>query len=264
MAYASRSDLIGRVKALDSTTYAASAIVESLEVQGSLLTARLRRAYPAPLSVPASALVALSANVSDGNTVTIGAKTYRFKNTPVAINDVQIGATAAATIVNLRRTINQQGGSAYFTGTTVNDDVRGVSSGAACSLYARKAGPEGNDLALSAVGAVITVTAFSGGAREFPELVQCNIWMTAIQLLSGQATSAVSGSGTRTNIDDMRDQLAAALGLLDAGYPLTDTEGVVFSPSSGGMYNEDENYPIADMGDPVHWQSDPDRVFDRE
>jgi len=61
-------------------------------------------------------------NPSDGATITIGGKVYRFKNTLAAINDVKIGATATDTTLSLKRAINLDGtaGVDYYTGTTAN------------------------------------------------------------------------------------------------------------------------------------------------
>lgn len=58
-------------------------------------------------------------NVSDNDTVKIGAITYRFKNTMAQAYDVKIGANAAATLANLVLAINGTGtaGTNYFAGT---------------------------------------------------------------------------------------------------------------------------------------------------
>lgn len=61
-------------------------------------------------------------NVTDGDTVTIGAIVYRFKDTMLAAYDVQIGASAAATLDNLKAAINGTGtpGTEYFAGTVAH------------------------------------------------------------------------------------------------------------------------------------------------
>jgi hypothetical protein len=58
-------------------------------------------------------------NVTDGKIVTIGAITYRFKTTMAAAYDVQIGASAAVTLDNLKAAINASGtaGTEYYAGT---------------------------------------------------------------------------------------------------------------------------------------------------
>lgn len=61
-------------------------------------------------------------NVSDNDTVKIGAITYRFKNTMAQAYDVKIGANAAATLANLVLAINGTGtaGTNYFAGTVAH------------------------------------------------------------------------------------------------------------------------------------------------
>jgi hypothetical protein len=90
---------------------------------------------------------------SDGDTVTIGSKTYRFKNTLAAANDVKIGSGGDRTItaVNLAAAINHDAGEGtlYGTGTTQNPDVSAVASGAGVNLTARMAGSVGNSIPLS-------------------------------------------------------------------------------------------------------------------
>jgi len=62
----------------------------------------------------------------DGDTIIINSgsvgKTYRFKNTLAAVNDVKIGATISATVLSLRKAIMLNGavGTDYFSGTTIH------------------------------------------------------------------------------------------------------------------------------------------------
>jgi hypothetical protein len=66
--------------------------------------------------------IRVDTNPTDGDTLTLGGKVYRFKNTLGAINDVQIGATATDTALHLKKAINLDGvaGTDYYTGTTAN------------------------------------------------------------------------------------------------------------------------------------------------
>jgi hypothetical protein len=61
-------------------------------------------------------------NPTDNDTIVIGLKTYRFKNTLAAANDVKIGASTTATMLSLSKAINLNGtvGTDYYTGTTIN------------------------------------------------------------------------------------------------------------------------------------------------
>jgi hypothetical protein len=65
---------------------------------------------------------------TDGNTLTLGGRTYRFKNTLAAAYDVKIGADLAATMFNLCAAINANGtpGTEYYTGTLVNPMFSGT------------------------------------------------------------------------------------------------------------------------------------------
>lgn len=69
-----------------------------------------------------STLTSSGVNVTDGDTATIGAIVYRFKNTMDAAYDVQIGASAAATLDNWKAAINASGtpGTEYFAGTVAH------------------------------------------------------------------------------------------------------------------------------------------------
>lgn len=62
----------------------------------------------------------------DAETVTIGSVVYRFKNTPAQAYDVKIGASAAASLDNLKLAINASGigdGTDYYAGTLVHPYV---------------------------------------------------------------------------------------------------------------------------------------------
>ena len=74
---------------------------------------------------PQSVLTSDATNVTDGDTVTIGAVVYRLKDTMLAAYDVQIGASAAITLDNLKAAINASGtpGTEYFAGTLIHPDV---------------------------------------------------------------------------------------------------------------------------------------------
>lgn len=64
-------------------------------------------------------------NVVDGDTVTLGAKTYTFKNTLGSANDVLVGALNDDSVYNLAMAINAGSGEGtlYGTGTTANADA---------------------------------------------------------------------------------------------------------------------------------------------
>ena len=64
-------------------------------------------------------------NVSDGETLTIGSITYRFKDTPAQAYDIKIGADAATTLDYVKAAVNATGtdGTEYYAGTLAHPDV---------------------------------------------------------------------------------------------------------------------------------------------
>lgn len=106
-------------------------------------------------------------NITDGDTVTVGATTYRFKNTMALANDVQRGANRAASLTSLAATINGTGvvGTDYFSGSTVpNASIKCnalnvTTNNYALSLMAITGGTAGNALALSSTAATLAASA---------------------------------------------------------------------------------------------------------
>lgn len=117
----------------------------------------------------ATGKLAFTANPADGDTVTIGSVVYRFKTTPAQANDIKLGATVAATLASLEKTVNGDGeeGTDYFAGTTTPlTIVTAEISGNDITLTATEQGVNGNAIALASSDANITVTAFGGGTDE--------------------------------------------------------------------------------------------------
>lgn len=87
----------------------------------------------------ASGDIRMDVNPTDGDTLTIGGKTYRFKSTMAAINDVQIGADATATTLSLKKAINLDGiaGTDYYTSTVKNQIYSGTVSTTVITLTDR-------------------------------------------------------------------------------------------------------------------------------
>lgn len=104
----------GTIKIIDGTEggAAASAVLTS---SGAMV----------PASHATSELTSDTTNVSDGDTVTINTTVYRFKDTPAQAYDVQIGASAAVSLDNLKAAINQTGtpGTEYYPGTLAHPTV---------------------------------------------------------------------------------------------------------------------------------------------
>lgn len=89
-------------------------------------------------------------NVSDGDTVTIGAVVYRFKDTMAQAFDVKIGADAATSLDNLKAAINGTGtaGVEYFAGTVAHTLVIATTNtDTTQKIYSRTYGTGNNTLA---------------------------------------------------------------------------------------------------------------------
>ena len=94
--------------------------------------------------------------VEDGDTVTIGDKTYTFvPEEPTADGDVLIGDSIEASITNLAAAINLSpgAGSLYGESTTLNADVSATVNAASFNLIvaAKADGEDGNGIALSVI-----------------------------------------------------------------------------------------------------------------
>jgi hypothetical protein len=132
------------------------------------------------MDIPARGTVgSTGVNPADGDTITISSKTYRFKTTPVAINDVNSNVNNATTLANLVKAINQTGigdGSDYFAGTTQHPDVFAWPvSGNNVPLSANIGGTGGNSIATTKTGTNTAV----GGATLASGANGGTAWLTA-------------------------------------------------------------------------------------
>lgn len=122
-------------------------------------------------AVAATNTLTITANPTDNDTITINGRTYRFKGTLAAINDVKIGASLSATLTSLQKTINGTGvaGTDMFTGTVLDAYVTaGTPTSTTILFTAKVAGSEANDITATNpvdTGGVITWAGatFSGG-----------------------------------------------------------------------------------------------------
>ena len=113
----------------------------------------------------AIATLTLSGNAVDNETVVIGGRTYRWKNTLAQVDDVKIGASASASLDNLKATLNLTGtvGVEYFTGQTIHATVTaGKKTATTLLMYAKTGGTGGNSL-----GSTETMTNGSFGGANF-------------------------------------------------------------------------------------------------
>lgn len=101
--------------------------------------------------VAATGILTLTANAADGETVTIGTKTYTFQATLTNVDgNVLIGATASDSLDNLIAAINLAAGAGtlYAASTTANGFVSAAAgAGDTMDVTALKAGTFGNTIA---------------------------------------------------------------------------------------------------------------------
>ncbi len=118
-------------------------------------------------------LTSTGVNVSNGDTVTIGGKTYTFQTVLTNVDgNVLIGANAAASLANLKAAINLEAGAGttYATATTVHTTVVADSVTATTLLVRAKAsGSGGNSIASTEVAVTLSwggATLASGGTAS--------------------------------------------------------------------------------------------------
>lgn len=103
------------------------------------------------LAVKATETLTLSANITDGDTVTIGSRTYTWKDTLASANDVKRHATIASdSLDNLIAAINLTGtpGTDYHTDTTIHPTVYAAEgAGDTMDASANSVGTTGNSIA---------------------------------------------------------------------------------------------------------------------
>jgi hypothetical protein len=97
----------------------------------------------------AAATLTLTGNAVAAETVTIGAVTYTFRTSvSTTANEVLIGATASATLDNLKSAINLDGSAVYGSATVVHPTVHaGAKTATTLVLSAKTGGTGGNSLA---------------------------------------------------------------------------------------------------------------------
>lgn len=100
-------------------------------------------------AVAATNTLTITSQPTDNDAIVIGTRTYRYKNTLAAINDIKISAVnLAATLLSTQKTVNGTGvaGTDMYTGTTIDPYVTAGTPGATTILFTAKvAGSEAND-----------------------------------------------------------------------------------------------------------------------
>lgn len=141
---------------------------QALGVPGEFYDDSPRRVAPYILrsaagEIAAAGSIAFAGNPADGDTVTVGETTYKFKTDMAAANDIKLGSSQSDSIATLVKVINGTGASGT---TTPNASAAASASGAEVTITAKTAGTAGNSVALAATGSVMTASGstLEGGA----------------------------------------------------------------------------------------------------
>lgn len=149
-------------------------------------------------------LTSSGVNVSENDTVTIGAITYKFVAAPAAAYDVDIGTDAEHSLLNLKNAINLTGtpGTDYDDATEIHPTVfAGVATATTLKLHAKTGGTAGNALASTEVAATLSfpgATFNSGTPGTAATGVSAMIWVP-----SKAGTFHVSATDDGTNTADL-------------------------------------------------------------
>ncbi|MCB1712573.1 MAG: hypothetical protein KDH96_08925, partial [Candidatus Riesia sp.] len=149
-------------------------------------------------------------NVSEGDTVTIEGVTYTFRATPVNPYDVDIGASAAASLDNLKAAINDSGteGTTYGTDTAAHPRVTATTNTDTTQVVeAINLGSYANDYLVSTTSAHLswdgtTFTDGTPGVDPIPyEVLLTGVAATELDNLkqainAGDTENGLDGEGT--------------------------------------------------------------------
>ena len=136
------------------------------------------------------------ANPADGNSITIDGKTYTFKTTPAAANDVQIGADAKTTLANLCAAAGLVAGA----GVSIIDDTLTLSNGKIVEINTGTSGATLAEL-VSAEG-VMTLFAEAIGKTEYQQGATLTLTKYGANPFDA-ATGAAAMGGVTTVAEDM-------------------------------------------------------------
>ncbi len=122
-------------------------------------------------SSPATGTLTATANVLDTETVTVGTKTYTFQTVLLdADGNVLIGATMAASLVNLAAAINlgPTAGTNYALSMTLNADAAAVAGATTIGLTAKTTGTPGNSVVTTETSGTLSFASgtLSGGTSQ--------------------------------------------------------------------------------------------------
>jgi hypothetical protein len=180
-------------------------------------------------------------NVVAGDTVTIGSITYTFRASVTVLNDVQIGANADASLLNLINTINLTGsaGTTYMLAQSGHPEVYSVISVTAHAfmITAKRPGTLGN-----AVGTTETAASLSWGGTTLTggSVSKASLGWTKdySALARGIYRAPVASGGSRTYLEVIDNSPDVSNGSFNARVQGLETVsalggGVLLSSGSG-------------------------------
>lgn len=154
--------------------------------------------------------------ITDGNTITVGTQTYTFKTTlsagPAVVNEVLIGASASASLDNLKLAINAGSGAGtnYATGTTANTTATATTK-TSTTLLLEAIDTAVTDFTTAKVAVTLDISAADGGPgyQTVINATDDNLG----QLILIKANPGIRGTGSNYGIfqiaQDYKDSVAA-------------------------------------------------------
>lgn len=210
------SSLVGQfVDGINDNDDAANAATQVLTVSGAIVPAAhatseiVSSGACAPADYATNTITSSGVNVTDGDTIVIGAITYRFKDTMAQAYDVKIGASAAVTLDNLKAAINGTGtaGVEWYTGTVAHTLViAGTNTDTTQQIWSRTIGTGNNTLGttVSAVTLSWADTTLGGGTgTSNPGVATTN----AIITIGSRTYTAVLNLAETIGIAAVADQI---------------------------------------------------------
>lgn len=264
--YSSIAEAAGAQVALTDYSADPGILLRALSQAASRIDSILSALYTLPLSTRATGQAVVASVPVDGTTLTISSVTYRWKTTPAQVNDITIGATVAACGVNLARTLNASSQGGYYSGTDINPDVEATAEAATVPLRVRFGGVGGNVLTLSSSSAAVTVTAFAGGAGDYPALEWINQILAVSILMRGRNLAGGQVQADQQPQDYWKQAMDALSALAAGDEALLDVDGIPAAWKATALPVSDtmDYAPASDEGDPTTWGHDTARDWDRD
>ena len=241
-------------------------VIGEIDAVSALISGMLHGAgYSLPLLTAATGAVAFGAAPADGDTLTVGDKVYRFKDTLAQANDVKRTAGSAtlcadALVAALELDPLWSGTYYYATGANPNGYCTGVNTTGTVALTARTGGTVGNKIVLSDTSTALTCTAFSGGVGSYSSLRMIGVDLVQSVLIRGQAVSAIETDTQRSARDLWEAAMARLQAMIETG--IVDDTGTAPGMATSALPTSTTRSYLPEVGtrEPETWGWDNDRV----